>query len=234
MSKQIYNRFVVPTRRGRKTGSDLTAVIMSSSVEYRRRSSGPKLLFKSPDGQPLINTILENIVLRFNGADIIYTIGFQADKIIKNRPKYGRIVENQLYDTTNNIEECRLAINNSFGESLLIISGDMFFESFLLDCIDTKESCAIVDNCNKMPEDEIGLTEVHNYITTFSYGLSTKWCNIAYLKGKEFELFSKFCFDRENSKKFVWEGLNYVIDSGGQIKVKENIEAKIKKITGEQ
>lgn len=233
MPKQIYNRFVVPTKRGRKTGSDITAVIISSSVEYRRRSLGPKLLFESPQGYPLINTILESIVLRFNGADIIFTVGFQADKIIKNRPEYGRIVENQLYETTNSIEECRLGINNGTGEALLIVSGDMFFESFLLDSIDTKESCVIVDSHNKMPEDEIGITEVGNCVTAFSYGLPTKWCNIAYLKGKEFEMFSRFCSNRENSTKFVWEGLSHVIDNGGKIKAKENIEAKIKKITGE-
>lgn len=233
MVKQIYNRFVVPTRRGRKTGSDITAIVTSSSVEYRRRSLGPKILFTSPDGYPLINTILESIVLRFNGADIIFTVGFQADKIIKNRPYHGRIVENQLYETTNSIEECRLAINNSIGESVFIISGDMYFESFLLDVIDTKESSVIIDKNSRMPEDEVGVTEVKGDVTAFAYGLPTKWCNIVYLKGKEFELFSKFCADRENSVKFIWEGLNYVVDNGGRIKTRENIEAKIQKITGE-
>lgn len=232
MPRQVYNRFVVPVRRGRKTGVGITAIVLSASVEYRMRSYGPKLLFKGPDGCCLMEKIVDGICLRFNGSDIIFTIGFQADKIIKNKPPVGRLVENQLYETTNTIEECRLAFNNCDCASTLIIHGDIFFESFLLDTIDIKESSVVIDTMGRMPEDDIGVTIVDNKATIFAYGLSNKWCYITYLRGKEFELFKSFCSDRENSTKFVWEGLNHVIDNGGSIKTIENKEANIIKILG--
>lgn len=230
MARQVYNRFVVPTRRGRKTGVGVLVAVISSTVGYRMRSYGPKLLFKTSDGSTVMEKIIDSVLLRFNGADLVFTIGFQADKIIRNKPPVGRLVENQLYETTNTIEDCRLAINNSDCESLLVISGDLYYESHLLDMIDTGESSIIVDNNGYMAADDIGVTVVDEKATIFSYGLPTKWSYISYLKGKEYELFNSFCQDRENSKKFVWEGLNHVTDKGGIIKAIDNKQARITRI----
>lgn len=227
MPRQVYNRFVVPTRRGRKTGVGILVAVLSSTVGYRMRSYGPKLLFKTSDGSILMEKIIDSILLRFNGADIVFTIGFQADKIIRRKPPVGRLVENQLYETTNSIEDCRLAINNSNCDSILVISGDLYYDSHILDLIDTNHSSIIIDNNGRMAEDDIGVTIVDNYATIFSYGLPTKWSYIAYLRGKEFELFNSFCQDRENSKKFVWEGLNHVTDNGGIIKAIDNKQVNI-------
>jgi hypothetical protein len=227
MPKQVYNRFVVPTRRGRKTGVGILVVVLSATVGYRMRSYGPKMLFKTDEGSTLMEKIIDSVLLRFNGADLVFTIGFQADRIIRNKPPVGRLVENQLYETTNSIEECRLAINNSDCESVLLISGDLYYESHLLDLIDTNFSSVITDNNGSMEEDDIGVTVVDNKASIFSYGLPTKWSYITYLRGKEFSLFNSFCQNRENSKKFVWEGLNHVADNGGNIRAIDNKQAKI-------
>lgn len=229
MPKQVYSRYTVPTRRPKKSGVGMTVIVLSANAGYRMRSLGPKILFKTADGTSILDNIVNSVSTRFNGAEMIFTIGFQADKVIRNRPVLGRLVENQLYESTNNVEECRLAFNNCDSESVLILNGDIVFDQFILDPIDTRFSSIIYDN-KRMPEDDVGVTVVQDEATAFSYGLPSKWCYITYLKGKELSLFKSYCANRENRTKFVWEGLQYVVDSGGILKAIENHEANISRI----
>lgn len=224
-----YSRFTVPTRVPKKNGKGLTVIVLSASAGYRMRSLGPKLLFKAADGSSILENIVNAVMVRFSGAELIYTIGFQADKVIRNKPPVGRLVENQLYEDTNSIEECRLALNNCECENALIINGDLLFDQFILDPIDLRYSSIIYDN-SRMPADDVGVTVVQGEVTAFSYGLDSKWCYITYLKGKELSLFKSFCANRDNRKKFVWEGLQHIVDAGGTLKAIENIEAGISRI----
>ena len=50
------------------------------------------------------------------------------------------------------------------------------------------------------------------------YDLDMKWNQMIYLQGRELEIFKKECQDRKNKKKFGFEIINNVIDSGGKIK----------------
>ena len=62
--------------------------------------------------------------------------------------------------------------------------------------VDYSKSFVIIDTKNMIRDKEVGLT-IHNDVATiFSYGLLAKWCQIAYITGKEIKIlkniFNKF------------------------------------------
>jgi len=235
MAKQrervVYNRFVAPTkRRGKKDSGEISIIILAASPGYRMKSYGPRALLKTDDGKTILQQILDCSSYHFPGSEILVSVGFEADKVIKDLQKEVVIVENQLYETTNMIEECRLCLNAATNDSAVIIHGDLIFNVNTLENLTKFGSSIVVDNHENMNLDEIGITEVNKNATIFSYGLGTKWCYITYLEDKEFSLFKQFCANRDRNKLFVCEGLNHVLDNGGNLRCIENEGMKISKI----
>ena len=93
--------------------------------------------------------------------------------------------------------------------------GDLYFNKFTID-VDYSKSFIIVDNLNMISEKEVGVTVCNGAATILSYGLSTKWCQIAYITGKELKIlqniFSKF--DDTYKKMLSFEILNKMISMG--------------------
>ena len=59
--------------------------------------------------------------------EIITVVGCNATKVIKKVRGNVRIVENQIYATTNTSESMRLAFNNSLKNNFLFMHGDLYF-----------------------------------------------------------------------------------------------------------
>ena len=59
------------------------------------------------------------------------------------------------------------------------------------------------------------------------YDLDLKWNQIIYLQSKELDMFKTICKKRKNSKMFLFEIINKVIDKGGKIKCIVNDEVRV-------
>jgi hypothetical protein len=233
MGKPVHNRFISPTRRfgAGKSKKDLSIIILGGSMVYRMKSYGPKSLIKLSNQQTIIENQISVISLAYPDCEIILTTGFEADKIVKNRPQNIRLVENQLHESTNLLEEIRLALNNCVNDNVLIINGEMIFNLEAIDNI-TKDdiSTVIIDSKGLMPDEEVGVTVVNDRVSIFSHGISPKWCNIVYLTGKELKFLKCIANDRDKNKLYLFEALNLVIDKRGGFRSSEPNNLQVNKI----
>lgn len=193
---------------------DTAVAILSAGTGSRIKSHEPRSLIKIGD-KTLIEHQISAICDCFNLPEIITVVGCRAQKVIKKIRRSVRIVENQMHNTTNASESMRLAFNNSTKSNFLFMHGDLYFNKFTID-VDYSKSFIIVDNLNMISEKEVGVTVCNGAATILSYGLSTKWCQIVYITGKELKIlqniFSKF--DDTYKKMLSFEILNKMISMG--------------------
>lgn len=209
-------RYMAPSKRG--TQDKKTVIIIASNPGYRMKTFGPKCLLRDKKGISILEHQISTIKTFYPDCDIIIVSGFESDKIARLRPSYARLVENQLYETLNDVEDIRLAINNTCGSNATIIYGDIFFSQNVLNYL-KHESCMLVDNSERMLPSDVGCTIIDNKLSIMSLGLQeNKWAKIATFGGKEFKLLKQFVNDRENNKMFLFEAMNFVCDKGGIIK----------------
>lgn len=223
-------RYTTGTRRpGKNIDTDgLSIIVLCGNMGYRMKSYGPKSLLTFPDGTTVIDKLLENIQANFPHAELVVGVGFQADKVMSNIHQGVHVVENQLYETTNDLEEVRLCLNVITNNNVIIINGDLIFNNVALDKLTKKGSTVIVNK--NMNNTEIGVTIVDEEVTIFAYDLPTKWCNIVYLTGPELVTFKKICKDREKSRWFIFEALNMIIEKGGKFHASQPKHMEINRI----
>lgn len=195
-----------------------TIIIIASNPGYRMKSFGPKCLLKDKKGVSILEHQISTLKTFYPDCEIIIVSGFESDKICRLRPSYTRVVENQLFETLNDVEDIRLAFNNIMSNNATIIYGDIFFSQNVLNYL-KHDSCILVDSSERMLPTDVGCTIVDNQLTIMSLSLEeNKWAKIVSLSGKEFKLLKQFVNDRENSKLFLFEALNFVCEKGGIIK----------------
>ena len=224
------NRFTTFAKKNGSGTSDkslLSVIIPVAGMGHRMKSYGPKCLLHADKDSTIIERIIHNVYKSYPYSDVITVVGFDADKVIKTLPRDIRIIENQLYEETNVVESLRLALNNSVCDNVLIIYGDLIFNQDAILGITEDGSCAVVDTKSRFKNEEIGVTVVNDKISSFAYGLDTKWAQIIYLTGTELNIFRELCFDRKKNRLYPFEILNMVINRGGKIKAIEPDEMEI-------
>ncbi len=223
----VHNRYTTPIKDTKD--DNITFIILSAGVGNRMRSYGPKCLFKTSD-ETILDKQLSTIKLNFSNNEVILVVGFEANKVIKKLSGDIRIVENQLYQATNSSESLRLAINNSVSDKIFFIHGDLIFNKETLSNLDFSRSFVVVDSNQQIKDDEVGLTVVNNRATFFSYGLDTKWCQMAYIRGKEFSILKSLYSKPGKDKLYTFEMLNMIIEKKGVLTVVEPEGMCIKEI----
>ena len=223
----IRNRY---TRHIKDTKDDnIVFIILSAGVGNRMRSYGPKCLFKTSE-ETILDKQISIIKSNFPQNEIILVVGFEANKVIKKIPDDIRVVENQLYQTTNSSESLRLAVNNSVSDKIFFIHGDLIFNKEIFDSLDFSRSFVLVDSKNQIEDNEVGITIVNNKATFFSYGLDTKWCQMAYIRGKEFSILKSLYNKPGKDKLYTFEMLNMIIEKKGSLIAVEPENMNIKEI----
>lgn len=195
-----------------------TIAIIATNPGHRMRSFGPKCLLKDKHGVSILEHQISTLKTFYPDCDIIIVGGFECDKIARLRPSYTRVVENQLYETLGDVEDIRLAINNTMGNSLTVIYGDVFFAQNVLNYL-KHDSCLLIDSSERMLPTDVGCTLVDNQLSIMSLSLlENKWAKIASFAGKEFRLLKQFVNDRDNGKLFLFEAMNFIAEKGGVLK----------------
>lgn len=226
----IKQSHIVPARRNKVERNDITVIIMAANIGYGMKSYGPKSLLHINPHETLIEYQLNLIQTSFPNADIILVVGFAADRLIKRCPAGVRIVENQLYETTSEVEQVRLALNCTLTDNVLIIKDDIIFNDDTLCNISKSESCIIYDSKEQIDESNIGVTVVRDYATVFSYDIPTKWCHIVYLTEKDQKLLRTICSKRDRARMYLHEALDLMLQKTGKIRALEPTNMEIVKI----
>lgn len=222
MSGRFTTKITTSKHKSYNNMSQTTIAILGAGVGSRIKSHEPRSLIKIGK-KTLIEHQLCTIRESFENPEVIAVVGCKAEKVIKKMRGEVRIVENQIYETTNTSESIRLAFNNSAKTNFLFMHGDLYFNTSTLKDVDYGKSFVIIDNSNMISDKEVGLTVCNNTATIFSYGLQTKWCQIAYVTGKELKIlrniFNKF--DHTHKKMLSFEILNKMISMGANFKCYE-------------
>lgn len=205
-----------------KKTSDISIIILSAGVGLRIKSYEPRSMLKIKN-RTLLEHQIDILNSAFDTPEIICVVGYDAQKIIKKNYNV-RIIENQLYETTNAAESLRLAFNNTLSDNILFLHGDLLFNKETLN-VKYNKSFVLVDTNKRFDHREVGVTisTDTNKASIFSYGLNTKWCQIAYMTGKETKiaknLFQKF--ELAHKKMLCFELLNDMINTGASFECYE-------------
>jgi choline kinase len=221
---------IAPTRQINVDRNNITVIILAANIGYGMKSYGPKTLLSVNDKETLLEYQINLIRTVFPKADIILVVGFLADRIIKKCPPGIRIIENQLYENTNEVTQLRLALNCTITENVLIIKDDIIFNAETLKEISKDKTCLIYDSTDKIDNENIGVTIVDGYVTTFAFDVPNKWCHIAYLTIKDLKSIRSICNNKDNARLYFFEALNMLLNKVEKIKAIEPKSMEIIKI----
>ncbi len=191
--------------------TDLAVILLAAGMGDRITRKGTRSLYKIEDRR-LIDYQVDVIKGKFPEADIISVLGFQADKVVKQRHSSCRIVENQLFKDTASGESLRLGFNNSCSDQILIIHGDLYFDQAIFDCMDFTHSFIVTSD---MDHDEVGVVSSGGVATNFAYNLPIKWGQMVFLRDREIKILNDILNYTNCSKLWTFEILNKIIENKG-------------------
>jgi hypothetical protein len=196
----------------------ISVILICDSPGYRMRSYGPISLI-SIKNRKLIDIQISEINSTFKNYEIILCVGFDSEKVCKYvKSKYSdlniRIIENQLFNSSNSCESLRLALNNISNKKILLCAGDLLFSKDALESIDYTKSCALVEQLSSATL-EIGLNINRNNdnIEHFSFGANYTWSEIAFFNGKDIiDTLRRIIVGYEAKNRFIFEAINELIN----------------------
>lgn len=211
-----------PKRQVKVKDHDLVtiALIMSNSGQ-KMKSYGPTQLLNLSQ-HVLIDIQIEAIRAIHKNFEILICCGFEASKIIRYvKNKYRnlniRIIENQLFETTNCCESLRLCLNNisPSSTSILVCSGDLLLYPELLKIYEDNPYIIVEKEQKKISSLEIGcVVDDMEIVTNMSFGLPTVWSEIFYLNSRDtIEHLRKIVSYNGFGNRFIFEALNEFMDS---------------------
>ena len=213
------SRFVtnITNKKDSLEQEDMAIAILSAGTGNRIRSYEPRSLLKIGN-KCLIEHQINTIGQCFENPEIINVVGCHAKKVIKKIKGKLRIVENQLHETSNSSESLRLAFNNTTKENILFMHGDLYFNENTLKNLDYSKSFVIIDTKQQIKDNEVGVTIQDNRATILSYGLPTKWAQIAFIRGREHRMLKNIFakYEDQDKKRLSFEIINMIISTGGK------------------
>ncbi len=224
-------RHIAPSKQMSAAGR-LTVIIPAAGIGKRMKSRGPKGLFEVYRGMSVLELQIRTILKVYPNADIIIVGGFQCDKIRKEL--WGifpvRIVCNNDYETTNVMHSIRIGMSAMLTGSLLIIHGDLVFNEQTITGLVDKTSALLIAG-TKLDKSKVGIGHQDGLVTNLSHALSCKWGQMAYMCGKELEMFTALTWNsKKSSQLFLYEALNYIIEHHGTFLAHYPKDAKIVEI----
>lgn len=205
-TKKIKDKFSHPVQ----------VIILNAGIGSRTKSYEPRCLLKY-NNKTILDNQIEVILDKFPKSEISIVCGYELNKIVKKVDKRARILENQIYDSTNSGESLKLGINNSILDNLMFLHGDLVISLGIFKDINLDKSFILTDSSNKFDEKEVGVTIVNGLASVLSYNLPVKWCQIAYITGSEMNIIRKLLLRQDFNTKFLltFEIINKIIELGG-------------------
>lgn len=199
-------------------------IILTAGMSSRMKTYEPRSLLKIKDDITLIEHQIKLVQQSF-GPKIDVVIGFKGQKIQKKLSNHKiNLIENNNFDISNTGHAVEMALEDNL-ESLLIFHGDLLFNKEIFN-VKKNKSFLIIDTKNQIKDKEVGLIINDGIAANLSYGLKTKWCQIAFFTGPELSMLKQIK-DKNISNLFLFEIINKVIDMGGIFECYEPKNMKI-------
>ena len=202
--------------------NDFSVLLPAAGLGTRLKSNKPKALTRFIDNEYLFQKQIDCINDSLGCPEIHYVCGFQHEKISKKIKKQANVIINERFEQTNVGYSLGLGLKQITSPNVLIIYGDLFFEEDTLNDIAASGQCSWLMINQALDNDEVGCLDIDNRARNLDYGFSYKWSQIAYLKDKERQLYTKFATSPDNHKKLGFELMNQTIQNGGRFSVIES------------
>jgi hypothetical protein len=205
----------------------ISVILLCDSPGYRMKSYGPLPLINIASHK-LIDMQIKAIQQTLLNFEIILCVGFDSDKIVKYiRSKYSnlpiRIVENQLFNSSNNCESARLALNNTLNNKVLICDGNLLFTNKTLSLINYAQTCVLTET-NPCENLEVGINvDANDEAQYFCFGAHSIWSEIIFLHNEDIiEVLRRNLASQDSKNKFLFEAINELIKTKHKIKCIKN------------
>ena len=149
-----FTREITAPIKSNNNKNDMAIIILSAGIGARIKSNEPRSLIKIGN-KTLVEHQIDIINNTINNQEIIGVFGYAIEKIIKKIAGKLRVVENQVYQETNNSESLRLAVNNTSKKNIMFLHGDLYFNDSVFSKLNYKKSFLIVDNKEMMKPKEL-------------------------------------------------------------------------------
>lgn len=237
-------QYITSTKKNNKINNHrlITVVLLYHSFVSRMKSFGNVAMIPINDKERLIDMHIEQIVKQINNVEIILSIGYDSQKVqsyVQKKYKHLNIrcVENTKYDNSSICESLRLAINNTYNNRILIMSGNIIYDKSILSKLISNEAITVLSDsgCNNTLDIGVNIDDETKNIAHVSYGLvSHKWSELIYLSKDSHINEIKRCLSQKDfQNKILYELLNNMIKK--KIKIKYvNTAAPIMKINNKE
>ena len=138
----------------------MKALILNSGMGSRmgdETKSHPKCMTKIQKNETIISRQLKQLV-KLGIKDVVITTGYFDSVLVDYCENLGlplqyTFVKNERYDSTNYIYSIYCAKDELVGEDILMMHGDLVFDDECVEmCLDSEESCMVVDSTVPLPE----------------------------------------------------------------------------------
>ena len=212
----------------RKKPDKITCFILSFSAPYRKERHGPYPLYPITNLTFLFETQIAALKKAYENIDIVFILGFKADKAIRYIREHGcTIIENVQFRETSYYESIRLALNASHPDRLLLIDGSICFSAEAIQKMDEDDSCLLVDTQQRFHPAEVGVAVEDDMAANMYYNISPKWAHIAFLQKREIEILRNLSDNHRQEKVLFFEVFNQILNSKGRFSLLENTNCPI-------
>ncbi len=212
--------------------SKINAIILVPEITKGMKSIGSKALINIDQRQSIIEYQIEYLQKNYPDISITIATGFDADKIQKKTKKYDnvRIIHNHKYDKTNHGMSLFMYLQQiKISDNLLIISNGILLKEKLN--LSKKES--IIYTLNKKNNDyNIGLNITEeNKPTYLFYDFPMPWSECVFLNKEALDKLYSIQNKETIEQMFLFEIVNYLLDSNCMFKTEKIANKNICKIT---
>jgi len=209
---------------------NISFIILSAGEGRRTKSFGNRSLLEVSRGVNIAQYQIEKIRDSYPKSEIIFVVGYEADRLIKVLPPGIKIVENELFSTTNVVRSINIGLRVINESAAVIIHGDILFNRECISKIHKQASCVLADADNQLDQSKIGVNAIGDKVIGFTFSAQPKWAQISLLRGPELEIAREITAKRENDLLLSHELYGKILDLGGSFTLVNSNNSKIREI----
>ena len=212
MTRPVRN--VMPIKRGTNNNVNTSVILLGTATERECIKWGkPQLSWD------IIKIQIHIIRKVFPKIDIVVVSNENFNNVLRIKDQYQiRIVPHLRQSNENEMQDVKFGLSSCLSSGVIIICGNVLCSEGILRGINTGVSKILVDkNDPQMKSENIGVMLNGKHVVNFAYDLHPKWGRIVYLDEHTLPQFTDIAFQNGNTHKFLFEGLNQLIEQYGAI-----------------
>lgn len=194
-----------------------SVIVLGASYSYREKSYGNKLLLKI-NGETILQKQLKVFQTLPDTTEIIYVLGFEAEKIYESLCNKVKTIFNYDYENSGSLKNTLLGVRAATHNRILILHGDMLFTPDNISIPDISASWVGIQNVDTQ---EVGVGVDTGIVTGFNYGMPHKWSRLVYFNTEASIWLRRQKLNEKTQSAIDFELYNSMIDNNIILRVFE-------------